>query len=95
MIRSACAGHATARLCAWPGQGVCHDTNFVSGLGAAFVLQYGYDTSYDTATVSHDTARGAATCTTHGLGAACVAIQPATRPARPATWPARLVTQPG
>ena len=44
--------------------------------------------------------RGAATCAAardtaraHGLGAGCVAIQPASRPARAATWLARLATR--
>ena len=41
----------------WPGQGACHNTNFISWLGGggggggAFVSQY----SCDTTTVRHDT----------------------------------------
>ena len=67
---------------------MCRDT------WAAFVSQYGYDAGCDTATVRHDTALGAATSAaacdtarTHGLGAGCVVIQPATRPPMPATRP--------
>ena len=85
---------AAARAGAWPGQGACHNTNFVSWLGAAFVSQYGCDTGCDMATVRHDTALGPATraatrntARTHGLGVGCVAIQPATRPPMPATRP--------
>ena len=88
-IRPACARGVRQRSRTWPGQGACHDTNFVSWLGAAFVLQYGCDTSCNTDTVRHDTALGAATrlvvrdtACAHGLGAGCVAIQPVTRPAR-------------
>ena len=60
-IRPACARGVWQRSRTWPGQGACHDTNFVSWLGAAFVLQYGCDTSCNTDTVRHDTALGAAT----------------------------------
>ena len=63
----------------------------------------------DTATVPHDTTLGATTRAAardtvhaHGLGAGCVAIQPATRSARlatrltrPTTRLARLATRPG
>ena len=69
-------GSAAARVRAWPGQGVCHDTNFVLWLGAAFVSQYGYDTGCDTTTVRHDKTLEAATRATardtarvHGLSA--------------------------
>ena len=91
-IRQAYAGGVRQRARAWFDQGACHDTNFVLWVGAAFVSQYGCDTSCDTATVRHDTTLGAATpaaardtARSHGLGARCVAIQPATRPGRPAT----------
>ena len=97
-----CAGRAAARTRAWPSQRACHDTNFVSWLGAAFVSQYGCDTGCDTATVRHDTTLGAARhavardkARAHGLGAGCVAIQPATRPARLATRPSSATIRPG
>ena len=93
-IRPACAQGVRQRARTWPCQGACHDTNFVSQLGTAFVSQYGCDTGCDTAMVGHDTALGAATLAaardtarTHGLGAGCVVIQPATRPPMPATRP--------
>ena len=83
-----CAGHAIARSSARPSQWVCHDTNFVSWLGAAFVSQYGCDIGCDTTTVRHYTTLRATTHTeardtapAHGLSAGCVAIQPMTRPA--------------
>ena len=43
------AGHAAARARAWPGQGVCRDTNIVSWIGAALCHNRGSDTSCDTA----------------------------------------------
>ena len=83
-------------------RGACHDTNFVSWLGAAFVSQYGCDTGWDMATVCHDTTLGAATCAAardmacaHGLGAGCFTIQHATRPARLAIWPGSTTTRQG
>ena len=66
-------GRPASRACgnarAWPGQGACHDTNFVSWLGAAFVSLMAAIQAATRSRVHHDTALGATILAAQRAGA--------------------------